>query len=400
MAKVNGLDIVRIPINGKNTLRVMRNGKELWNWTGLPSGYTLLEYIQSTGSQYIDTEYIVNSNSVIHFSFSGLTLPRTGDHAIFGSGWGTFHLLYNSVTVVKWWSGSNAQMAVNTNSINKVIAANKYITVNGTTSNVSGLSSFPSKNFCILNTGDNANGSGSWRGAMKIHACQIYDNGTLIRDFVPCKNSSGESGLFDKVNKVFYKSLSSTQFVAGPVAEYTQLKYIQSNGNQYIDTGFKPSSNTRIVIDMEPTSSSTGFLFGSRVNSSANAQSKSFSFVNISGTSLRSDFGSVENTINISPLQRLTIDKNKNVTTVNGQTVTASSQSFSSSYNLYLLTVNTAGVVGAYVAAKIYSCKIYDNGSLVRDYIPALRSDGTYGLYDKVNKVFYNSASGTPFTGA
>jgi hypothetical protein len=184
----------------------------------------------------------------------------------------------------------------------------------------------------------------------------------------------------------------------GNAAKYTKLEYIQSSGTQYVDTGFKPSSNTRIVIDMEPTSSSTGFLFGSRVNSSANAQSNSFSFVNISGTSLRSDFGSVENSINISPLQRLTIDKNKNVTTVNGQSVTATSQTFSSSYNLYLLTVNTAGAVGAYVAAKIYACKIYDNGSLVRDYIPAKRSDGIVGLYDAINDTFTASSGSGNFT--
>ena len=189
----------------------------------------------------------------------------------------------------------------------------------------------------------------------------------------------------------------SKQETVGIATKYTRLEYIQSSGTQYIDTGFKPNSNTRIVIDMEPTSSSTGFLFGSRVNSSANAQSNSFSFVNMSGTSLRSDFGSVESSIDMYPLQRLTIDKNKNVTTINGQSVTATNQSFSSSYNLYLLTVNTAGAVGAYVAAKIYSCKIYDNGSLIRDYIPAKRSDGIAGMYDAINDTFTASSGSSNF---
>ena len=47
--------------------------------------------------------------------------------------------------------------------------------------------------------------------------------------------------------------------------------------------------------------------------------------------------------------------------------------------------------------AKIAYCKLWDNDVLVRDYVPVLRlSDMSYGLYDKVNNVFYgNSGSGT-----
>lgn len=99
---------------------------------------------------------------------------------------------------------------------------------------------------------------------------------------------------------------------------YTELTYIESTGTQYIDTGFKPNNNTRIVADMEITSGATSFLFGARNNSSANATSYSFSMVQISGASLRSDFGSVETTVSVSPVQRLAIDKNGNTTTVNG----------------------------------------------------------------------------------
>ncbi len=37
-----------------------------------------------------------------------------------------------------------------------------------------------------------------------LYSCQIYDNGTLIRDYVPCvRKADGVSGLFDKVNKTF-----------------------------------------------------------------------------------------------------------------------------------------------------------------------------------------------------
>lgn len=52
----------------------------------------------------------------------------------------------------------------------------------------------------------------------EIHSCQMYDNGTLVRDFVPAKDSSGEVGLYDRVNKVFYTNsyvTEDTYFTSG-----------------------------------------------------------------------------------------------------------------------------------------------------------------------------------------
>lgn len=46
--------------------------------------------------------------------------------------------------------------------------------------------------------------------------------------------------------------------------------------------------------------------------------------------------------------------------------------------------------------AKMWRCKCVQGGSLIRDFVPAIRnSDGYVGLYDIVNNVFYgNSGSG------
>ena len=180
-------------------------------------------------------------------------------------------------------------------------------------------------------------------------------------------------------------------------AGYTQVEYIQSSGTQYIDTGFKPNQDTRVVMDVEVTSGATSFLFGTRDNSSANDTSRSFSMPQISGTSLRSDYGSTEIAIAINPIQRLSIDKDKNSTKVNGTTATATAQTFQSSCNLCLLTVNTAGTINATkTSAKLFSCKIYDNGTLIRDYVSCTNSAGAAGLYDLVNGVFYtNAGTGT-----
>ena len=179
---------------------------------------------------------------------------------------------------------------------------------------------------------------------------------------------------------------------------YTRLEYIQSSGSQYIDTGFKPNGNTRVLMDYESLATSTAFVFGSRHNSHANSGSYSFSFVILGASSIRSDYGSVESGITGSVLKQIVLDKNKNVTTYDGTTVTATAQTFQSSYNMYLCSVNTAGTAGAKSSIKIYSCQIYDNGTLVRDFVPCMNASGAVGLYDVVNGVFYANAGSGAFT--
>ncbi len=50
----------------------------------------------------------------------------------------------------------------------------------------------------------------------KFYSAQIYDNGDIVRDFVPCKNPSGEVGAYDMIGETFYKS-ENVSFVAGPI---------------------------------------------------------------------------------------------------------------------------------------------------------------------------------------
>lgn len=47
---------------------------------------------------------------------------------------------------------------------------------------------------------------------------------------------------------------------------------------------------------------------------------------------------------------------------------------------------------------RIYGCKIWDSGTLIRDYIPCVRySDSKAGFYDRVNKTFNPSISAYDF---
>lgn len=177
---------------------------------------------------------------------------------------------------------------------------------------------------------------------------------------------------------------------------FTALEYVQSSGAQYVDTGFKPNNNTRAVLDVYlPAQPSYPVpIFGGRNGSTSS--SGSFIMWIFSSSALRTDFNTHNLDIAVSPVGRFLIDKDKNVTSVNGTTYTNTSSTFQSNYNFGLFgQIDVDGVDTRMATMKLYSCQIYDNGTLVRDYVPCMNASNVCGLYDRVNKVFYPSASST-----
>lgn len=179
---------------------------------------------------------------------------------------------------------------------------------------------------------------------------------------------------------------------------YTKLDYIESSGTQYINTGFKPNQNTRCVIDIENLSSAQAAFFGARASQTA----ASFTYFSLTATTGRSDYGSSKQSMSFTnTVGRYTVDQNKNVCTANGVTATGTANTFQLTNNLYLMAVNQADAAIQNAKLKLYSAKVYDNGTLVRDFIPCRNASGTIGLWDNVNSVFYaNAGTGTFSTGA
>lgn len=180
---------------------------------------------------------------------------------------------------------------------------------------------------------------------------------------------------------------------------YTQVEYIESTGTQYIDTGFKPNQDTRIICELSGAPrTKEQHLFGSR---SSTSSSDRFLFIASGDSVYRTDF--YDNTVNVSTSfdfsGKFTIDKNKNQTFLNGElAATNANGTFSCRYNVFLLAGNTAGTPNISMSGtRLHSCKIYDNGTLVRDYTPVQHLDGAVGLLDKVNNVFYPDAAGGNF---
>lgn len=163
---------------------------------------------------------------------------------------------------------------------------------------------------------------------------------------------------------------------------------MESSGSNYIDTGFVPTSNTRVLIDYqfleEPTT--FGAVYGSRKTSSY--QYWMYWRYSANSWSFRYTVSNTENQIAIDVLSRIEAETNKNVFTIGDKSVSATTSDFTGTYPMYLCALNNGGEVQYASKMRLYSCKIWEDGVLVRNYIPCKDSDNYIGLYDIVNHTF------------
>ena len=210
-----------------------------------------------------------------------------------------------------------------------------------------------------------------------------------------------------------YPTFTSRPYVGLPDG-YTQLQYIESHGTEYIDTGFKPNQNTRVVADVMLTNIDIGnVLFGSRSEGENDSVGPDQFATWHSNATFMDNYGTEDSTvINLNGLNvRATVDKNKNVTSINGVSVTHAEQTFAPPYPMLIFTTNQGGDPygvehnGVNTFMRLYSFRIYSssedgNDLLIRNFIPVKNPDGEYGLYDLVDGKFYSNAGTGAFTGA
>ena len=183
-------------------------------------------------------------------------------------------------------------------------------------------------------------------------------------------------------------------------SDLVELDYIQSSGTQYINSGFIPKATTRTIMKAEPMAwSAWSAFFGTR-NTTTPTATQAYIAAVPAATLYRSDyFGSSLTAETSTVMQTVVIDKNKNICSFNDIIINNTSNTTNATTNMFLLALNDVGTAKYFLSAKLYSCKIYDNGTLVRDFVPVKRiSDSKCGLWDKINNVFYSNAGTGTFT--
>lgn len=180
--------------------------------------------------------------------------------------------------------------------------------------------------------------------------------------------------------------------------EPVELEYIMSTGTEFISTGFIPNNNTRVQMELTVLNGASGYLFGSIYTNEKAAQEDpdTYTYLGASYNNGTITFGyNQDNSKTISvgtSFTKMTLDMNKNQLTVNGQSVQYDASEFKMKNNMALLTYSKDGYFQTpALSAFLHSCKIWNDGVLIRDYIPYQNKLGDVGLWDKVNSVFYGN---------
>lgn len=186
----------------------------------------------------------------------------------------------------------------------------------------------------------------------------------------------------------------------GITEEYQQLEYLESSGTQYINTGFTPNQDTRVVCTFEKIAQydKAAAVFGSRYSKN-NKDFTFWGFLSSTNSGIGGNYGSYNYTLGNPDFNKITVDANKNNISVNNGELTTqiTAQTFTCVCPMFLFATNKNGTADTQMGAiRIFSCQIYNNGTLVRDFVPCRAPNGAIGMYDKVNeKLYQNSGSGS-----
>lgn len=199
--------------------------------------YKEISYAESTGTQYIDTgiKATPNTRVVIHFLYT----TRRAQDAIFGTHRDN-HLFYSVYVNSAYKFGRNynddtnnsRETSVQAQSITEYIVdmdgMEKTLKINNTTIN---LERRPVKNsfdnLLIMAYTNRTTGSPAGLSRMRVYSCKVYDDGVLVRDYIPVRDNNDVVCLYDKVSDDFFYSSGTEELVSEDPGEpvYEELIY-------------------------------------------------------------------------------------------------------------------------------------------------------------------------------
>ena len=183
----------------------------------LPEGYTEVEYLESTGTQWIDTGLISSADNKIYFDidFEVNNISGNGaDRNPIGSQNFAFNTYFLQVFLSKIYMFQGDINTEVTDLRNKVkfYKTNWYVNDELKNSSIG----YPTSNcnIYLFKWGNNLSKN-------KLYKCNFFDEGeNLLREFIPCyRKSDNKPGLYDLVSGVFYTNQGTGEFTYGNVAE-------------------------------------------------------------------------------------------------------------------------------------------------------------------------------------
>ena len=213
--------------------------------TSLQESYVELEYIESSGTQYIDTGFVDSDG--IHSVYKALWKSTQGGYIVgshnIKSPYGRNGAYWSQLTQFEFGYGESCPHfgSGNIDIIYEVdfktTYQNAYLRVKG--GNYSNWTTFITTSGQVISQNNiwvlynqyskNIGGSEHSPTSAKVYYVLLYDhNDNLVRHLIPAKRKSDSTiGLYDLVNKQFYTNQGTGTFTAGP--ELNKLNVIYTN---------------------------------------------------------------------------------------------------------------------------------------------------------------------------
>lgn len=211
-----------------------KNGYTFVGWSAIPSEYQQVAYIESTGTQYIDSDYIASSKTGIEvdFQFTDLTTQQR----IFGvttddSNYLNYNFYINGST--KWgyafvdgagnWMNTDVDANKNKHKLQFNVENNKYKIDNFKGSIADSTRNKKSTGLYIFTYNTSSSSK------LKIYSFKIYEDSKLVRNYVPVyRKSDSEIGLYETIEGKFYTNKGTGKFNKGVNGGINDISLVDS----------------------------------------------------------------------------------------------------------------------------------------------------------------------------
>lgn len=397
-------EIPRVLMACKFPLFVAVASAMLGAFAALPEGALRANYITSANC-YVDTRYVPKSKTRVVMNFRFESLPSgtaaysgvqetDGHQFLMGvnkTGNFTSAVTSSLVAAIEAGVADREQHEFDISSGSQKIDGEEY----GTQTIDDGAKS----PLYLLAMNNRWAGGAGYYQSIRIYGCKIYEDGALVRDFIPCYHDN-QARLWDDANGEWYDKKGTGSFTAFLDGGYplpqgaVRIGSIKSDGC-HVDTKYVPCSKTRVVMDCQMVGelckasysglqSASGHQFYMGVGSDGKFASAVSS---TSVSSCKADFADME---------RHVFDVASGSQKFDGREYGTQTINDSGTDRFYLFALyNVSTKKYVYQAIRFFGCRIYEDGELVRNFIPCVYNNQVR-LWEAMNGEWYDkSGEGT-----
>ena len=363
-----------------------------------------VEYLESTGTQYIDTGVKPSNDLRTKFRAAYTHTPIENNSTIFGSrstasSNDRYWLNYDSKFEVGYGSYYNTGVTVSPGEMfdvdfNYIENGDHKFKINDSVFTYSGT---PNTTIGIILFGRIV-GAQVTRCSSRFYSAQFFRNGVLVRDFIPVRK--GTVGyLYDRVSGKLFGNAGTGAFSYG--SDVVQVEWLETSGTQYVDTGVVPGPGLDYSISFAFTSmSSYSYIMGAWSSNNSNY----YDLAEQSNTLIYAGLGTTQKAIANVPVGVFSTAEKRGleiyIDGVKKNTFPADVQSGSISSTILLFCVHRNYGPGYIVASQPLRVSKYSltlNGTDIRKFLPV--RVGTEGaMMDTLTRRIYRNAGTGAFS--